>query len=339
MRKGRRRTGRNGLGGRGRLVLMKERSLAVSRELLGKRIGCLLRIERNRPKSYRESLLQNVQSKVCWWEWSRNAEEEESEDYGSGTDFAKILNPSDSISIDTSNPLCPSFSFMEKERERLLKPFGQTLVVKLLGRQPSYGFMAKKLCQIWERKGNIEVFDMDNDFYLVSFQHGDDFMEALTGGPWVINDAYLNVARWRPEFNLKSAKVESVVAWVRFPDLPAPLFEKKFLLNLGNVIGRAIKLDIHTVQRTRGKFAHMCVELDLSKPLVPEFDVEGQRISVVYESLGGLCNRCGCFGHSKENCEEFKKKKNDRSMEVEQLDSVGQPTNSGGVVKDRWQTM
>ncbi|KAI9122638.1 hypothetical protein K1719_006478 [Acacia pycnantha] len=174
-------------------------------------------------------------------------------------DFAKFLNPSDGISIDTSNPLCLRFSFVEKERERLLKPFGRTLVVKLLGRQPSYGFMVKKLRQIWETKGNLEIFDMDNDFYLVSFQHGDDYMEALTSRPWVINDAYLNVARWRPEFNPKIAKVESVIAGVRFPDLPAPLFDKKFLLNLGNVLGRAIKLDIHTTQRSRGKFAHVDV--------------------------------------------------------------------------------
>ncbi|KAI9126914.1 hypothetical protein K1719_002510 [Acacia pycnantha] len=135
--------------------------------------------------------------------------------------------------------------------------------------------MVKKLRQLWERKGNIDVFDLQSDFYLVNFQHAEDYMEALTGGPWVINDAYLNVARWRPEFNLKKQGIDSVVAWVRFPDLPAPLFDKKFLLNLGNVIGKAIKLDIHTAQQARGKFARMCVELDLTKPLVPEFEIEG----------------------------------------------------------------
>ncbi|KAI9090707.1 hypothetical protein K1719_028560 [Acacia pycnantha] len=47
------------------------------------------------------------------------------------------------------------FNFEEKERERLMKPFRRTLVVKLLGRQPSYGFMVKKLKKIWERKGKI----------------------------------------------------------------------------------------------------------------------------------------------------------------------------------------
>ncbi|KAK4284428.1 hypothetical protein QN277_001261 [Acacia crassicarpa] len=164
-------------------------------------------------------------------------------------------------------------------------------------------------------------------------------MEALTSGPWVINDAYLNVARWRLEFNPKNATVDFVVAWVRFPDLPAPLFDKKFLLNLGNVIGRAIKLDVHTTQRSRGKFACMCVELDLTKPLVPKFDVEGQRIGIVYESMGLLCHKCGCFGHTKEGCEDFQRKKGERSMEVEQREGEQQPATIGEGGRDLWQTM
>ncbi|KAI9128644.1 hypothetical protein K1719_000127 [Acacia pycnantha] len=228
------------------------------------------------PKSYRESLLQNENSRVCWWEWERGEEEDDTGDYGIDTDFSKVLNPSDGISVDYTNPLCPVFSFEEKEKERLMKPFRRTLIVKLLGRLPAFGFMVKKLRQIWERKGKIDVFDLANYFYLINFQNKEDYMEALTGGPWVISDAYLSVARWRPEFSPKNAKIESVIAWVRLPDLPAPLFDKKFLLNLGNSIGKAIRLDIHTAQRARGKFARMCVELDLTKPLVPEFNVEGR---------------------------------------------------------------
>ncbi|KAK4280733.1 hypothetical protein QN277_012314 [Acacia crassicarpa] len=198
------------------------------------------------PKSYRESLLHNVKSKSCWWEWVKNDEEDELEDYGAGTDFARVLNPSDGIRVDLSNPLRPVFDFDEKEMEHLLKPFRRTLVVKLMGRQLSYGFMVKKLRQLWERKGNIEVFDLENEFFLVNFQNNEDYMEALVGGSWVIADAYLSVARWRPEFNTKNEKIESIVAWVRLSDLPAPLFDKKFLLNLGNSIGKAIWLDVHT---------------------------------------------------------------------------------------------
>ncbi|KAI9087133.1 hypothetical protein K1719_030897 [Acacia pycnantha] len=106
------------------------------------------------------------------------------------------------------------FSFEEKEKEHLMKPFHRTLVVKLMGRQLSFGFMLKKLKQLWEKKGNIDVFDLKNDFYLVNFQYLDDYMEALTGGPWVIANAYLSVARWRPDFSPQNAKIDSVIAWL-----------------------------------------------------------------------------------------------------------------------------
>ncbi|KAI9120350.1 hypothetical protein K1719_007383 [Acacia pycnantha] len=269
-------------------------------------------------KSYRESLLRNVNTKACWWEWVKTDGEDELEDYGAGTDFDKVLNPGDGIRVDCSNPLCLNFEFEEQERERLMKPFKRTLVVKLLGRQLSYGFMQKKLKQLWERKGSIE---------------------ALIGGPWVIADAYLNVSRWRPDFNPKNEKIDSVVAWVRLPDLPAPLFDKKFLLNLGNSLGKAIRLDVHTAQRARGKFARLCVELDLTKPLVPEFIVEGQILSVEYESLGLICGKCSQVGHNKQGCEQFHNKNKDMGMEVEEKET--QRGKEGDVQRDegRWKTV
>ncbi|KAI9084381.1 hypothetical protein K1719_033723 [Acacia pycnantha] len=231
------------------------------------------------------------------------------------------------------------FSFEETEKERLLKPFRRTLIVKLMGRQPSFGFMMKKMRQIWERKGKIDVFDLENDFYLINFQHFDDYMEALTGGPWVISDAYLSVSRWRPEFSPKSEKINSVVAWVRFPDLPAPLFDKKFLLNLGNSIGKAIRLDVHTAQRARGKFARMCVELDLTKPLVPEFSVEGQVLSVVYESLGQLCTKCGRVGHMRDSCDKTLNKQKADGMEVEEQQEIQKTEENRGEPREIWKTV
>ncbi|KAI9125197.1 hypothetical protein K1719_003813 [Acacia pycnantha] len=290
-------------------------------------------------KSYRESLLQIVNSRVCWWEWEKSDGEEEKEDYGIGTDFAKVLDSNDGINVDFSNPLCPTFSFEEREKERLLKPFRRTLVVKLMGRQPSFGFMVKKIRQIWERKVKIDVFDLANDFYLINFQRNEDYMEALTGGPWVILDAYLSVVRWRPEFNPMNQRTNSAIAWVRFPDLPAPLFDKKFLLNLGNSIGKVIQLDIHTAQRARGKFARMCVELDLTKPLVPEFNVEGQLLSVVYESLGQLCNKCGRVGHMKENCDKVRNKESEKGMEVEEPRGVQGQGPGKGEDRELWKTV
>ncbi|KAI9106408.1 hypothetical protein K1719_021936 [Acacia pycnantha] len=184
------------------------------------------------------------------------------------------------------------FTIEEKEKERL-ETIQAYVGGKALGEATFLWIHGEEGCdRIWERKGSI-------------------------GGPWVISDSYLSVARWKPEFNPKRERIESVVAWVRFSDLPAPLFDKKFLLNLGNSIGKAIRLDIHTAQRARGKFARMCVELDLTKPLVPEFKVDGQTLSVVYESLNLMCSKCGWYGHNRVGCEAFHRRQAEEGMEVE----------------------
>ncbi|KAI9116826.1 hypothetical protein K1719_012192 [Acacia pycnantha] len=67
----------------------------------------------------------------------------------------------------------------------------------------------------------------------------------------------------------------------------------------------------------------MCIEIDLTKPLVPEFEVEGHVLSVVYESLGLLCTKCGLFGHMKEGCEEHQRRKCDARMNVEDIGEKG----------------
>ncbi|KAI9125663.1 hypothetical protein K1719_003081 [Acacia pycnantha] len=102
---------------------------------------------------------------------------------------------------------------------------------------------------------------------------------------------------------------------------------------------RAIRLDIHTAQRARGKFARMCVELDLTKPLVPEFNVEGQVLSVVYESLGLLCNKCGQVDHVKEGCVAGNKNFAEGGMDVEGKDEAMKGVSDQPIVKELWKTV
>ncbi|KAI9087634.1 hypothetical protein K1719_030504 [Acacia pycnantha] len=83
----------------------------------------------------------------------------------------------------------------------------------------------------------------------------------------------------------------------------------------GNSIGKVLKLDVHTASRGRNKFARVCIELDLTKPLVPHYMVDGVLKQVEYESLHALCLNCGLFGHFKESCVHGKK----GSSEVEKV--------------------
>ncbi|CAL1393045.1 unnamed protein product [Linum trigynum] len=49
-------------------------------------------------------------------------------------------------------------------------------------------------------------------------------------------------------------------------------------------------------------FARACVEIDLTKPLLGRYKVEGIEYEIKYEGLDNICFECGTYGHSKLAC-------------------------------------
>ncbi|CAN0880763.1 hypothetical protein LINGRAHAP2_LOCUS13836 [Linum grandiflorum] len=86
-------------------------------------------------------------------------------------------------------------------------------------------------------------------------------------GPWKIYDYYITVARWSLEFD-ETAPIRKVLTWVRLPKLPIHYFNNVPVSGIGNYIGRTVRLDLATKEGSRGRFARLCVEVDLSKPLL-----------------------------------------------------------------------
>ncbi|KAJ1378290.1 Zinc finger, CCHC-type [Sesbania bispinosa] len=52
----------------------------------------------------------------------------------------------------------------------------------------------------------------------------------------------------------------------------------------------------------RGKFARLCIEVDLRKCLVAKFQLNNQVYAVEYEGLHLVCFACGLYGHRKDSC-------------------------------------
>ncbi|CAN1181287.1 hypothetical protein LINPERPRIM_LOCUS6171 [Linum perenne] len=77
---------------------------------------------------------------------------------------------------------------------------------------------------------------------------------------------------------------------------------KIYVSRIGNYIGRTIRLDLATAEGTRGRYARVCVEVDLTKPLLGKYMIEDRVFKVEYESLENVCFDCGFYGHKKESC-------------------------------------
>ncbi|CAL1394830.1 unnamed protein product [Linum trigynum] len=93
-----------------------------------------------------------------------------------------------------------------------------------------------------------------------------------------------------------------MIVWIQLPALKVHFYHQEVLTSLGNLIGRTIKLDFHTMNRQRRKFARLAVEIDMTKALVPRIYLDDHWKKVVYENLPIVCFECGKVGHNAECC-------------------------------------
>lgn len=190
----------------------------------------------------------------------------------------------------------------KKEEKRLRRPWKKTLIIKLLGKKIGFGFLKKKIDAIWANAGTVQLIDLGNEFFLARLSTLEDFEFALTGGPWMIFDHYLTVRQWQEDFNLHLEGISKIAAWVRFPDLPIEFYDQEFLTIMGNKIGKTLKVDLTTTMQTRGKFARVCVQVDLEKPLRAHYRLKGRPMRIEYEGIHLICFLCGKYGHEKDAC-------------------------------------
>lgn len=82
------------------------------------------------------------------------------------------------------------------------------------------------------------------------------------------------------------------MVWIRLPDLPLYLYNKKMLHRVGSSVGKLVKIDETTSVELRGKYRRMAVSMNLKKSLVSKVDIGGRVQLIEYENLPHICFHC-----------------------------------------------
>lgn len=180
----------------------------------------------------------------------------------------------------------------------------RTLIVRTLGESFSFKVLEPRIRRIWHLQYDCELIDINKGYMVARFYSRQDYMKVLTGGPWLILGHYLTITKWRPNSKPSEMEVQTTLAWIRFPTLPLENFDDQSLLKIGNAVGKAIKVDSNTVGTTKGRYARVCVDLNLNEPLVPNILVWGRKQPVEYEGLPRICFKYGRHDHKMENCDK-----------------------------------
>ncbi|KAL3512284.1 hypothetical protein ACH5RR_025001 [Cinchona calisaya] len=145
------------------------------------------------------------------------------------------------------------------------KPWKRALILKVLGKNVSYKFLANKLNDLWTPICLVELTDLTMNFFLVRFRCKEDYDHVFHEGPWTITGNYLTTRKWSPDFKPSEDTINTTLVQVRFLGLSIEYFMEDTLLHCGNAIEREVKVD----KQTADTYAKVCVEIDLNKPLVP----------------------------------------------------------------------
>ncbi|XP_020236520.1 uncharacterized protein LOC109816067 [Cajanus cajan] len=206
------------------------------------------------------------------------------------------------LEFEGGDRLLPKFSIAAPTLKQLCEPWEQCLVIKLLGRDVGFLTLRDRLPALWKVQGGLELLDVSNGYFMVKFDLEADRERVMHGGPWMLFDHYLIVRPWSPEFVTSATKVDSTLVWIRFPSLGVMFYDESVLLTIALAIGKPVKVDLNTLNMTRGRFARVCVEINLNEPVVGRFFLNGVWYNVEYERLHLLCSSCGCYGHVLRNC-------------------------------------
>ncbi|KAI9079606.1 hypothetical protein K1719_038433 [Acacia pycnantha] len=138
-------------------------------------------------------------------------------------------------------------NFTAEEYAAWCLPWVNSLIIKVLGASfPTY-IIRDRINRMWRPKDPLKLIPISNGYYIVSFSNKEDRDYAYQEGPWMIEDHYLIVQRWRPNVNPWKADIQCrITAWVRLPDVPFEFYNVESLRRIGNMIGKMIKIDRST---------------------------------------------------------------------------------------------
>ncbi|KAG7565101.1 hypothetical protein ISN44_As10g018210 [Arabidopsis suecica] len=178
----------------------------------------------------------------------------------------------------------------------------QCMIVKVLGRHVPIAALSRKLRELWKPSGGMYVLDLPRQFFMVRFDMEEDYLAAVTGGPWRVFGSILMVQAWAPGFDPLRDEIVTTPVWVRIANLPVNFYHRAILMGIAGGLGKPVRVDMTTLKFERARFARVYVEVHLKKPLKGTVLVNGERYYVSYEGLNNICPICGVYGHVVSAC-------------------------------------
>lgn len=190
-----------------------------------------------------------------------------------------------------------------------VKETTEILVARFLTDKPIRCFaMQQVLASVWRPVRGVRIIDATFGKYLFEFPMQKEALRILEEGPWSFDNRSLLLKLLKDGESLVDVVLDRIQLWVQIFNLPFGYTSNMVLEQIGNFLGKFLKLDENKFQGSWRSFYCVRVELDVSKPLrksmkLTKRDENQVLISFKYERLHTFCYFCGIIGHTDRYCE------------------------------------
>ena len=85
----------------------------------------------------------------------------------------------------------------------------------------------------------------------------------------------------------------SIVVWIRLSKLPIEYYDMEVLKQIGKYIGNVLRINTHTASESRGRYARLCIQVDVEKPLTTSLIIGGIKQPISYEGIHKISHVSG----------------------------------------------
>ncbi|XP_074296928.1 uncharacterized protein LOC141627591 [Silene latifolia] len=189
----------------------------------------------------------------------------------------------------------------------------------ILGANPPLDVVEGFIRRIWMNYPIDKVSFLPSGIFLVRFQSVQSKDAVLRQGHFLFDNKPLIVRNWTENVELTKDDVKAVPVWFKLMNLPLK-FWGKCLPKIAGLLGKYIRSDVSTMEKTRLGFARVLLEVPFGQKLptfVKFLDEDGNIVKIVVECEWQpiSCFVCGGIGHESEKCRKPKPKSTEKPVQ------------------------
>ncbi|XP_074274081.1 uncharacterized protein LOC141597513 [Silene latifolia] len=204
----------------------------------------------------------------------------------------------------------------------------------VMGANPPRDVLDNFLRRMWSAYEITQISFLPNGLFVVRFAKPEHHKLVLANGMFIFDGKPIIVKPWDPSVRISKVSVKKVPIWVKLVGLDLKFWGAKCLEKLAGLVGRFIKIDDTTIEKSLLGFARLMIEVEIDQVFPNQIVFEDElgaevRVSVEYDWLPITCQKCKGIGHNTSNSR--KKELRNRRVVSQPLKQVWKPKLGGTV--------